>query len=61
MKRLLFLLVAFALSYTTHSQMIRVNGYETILSPKKAEEIPEDLKKIQYKKYLTQDYKTSSG
>jgi len=37
--------------------MIRVNGYETILSPKGAESIPEELKKIQYKKYVTQDYK----
>ena len=37
--------------------MIRVNGYETILSPKESESIPEELVNIQYKKYLTQDYK----
>jgi len=57
MKRFLLLLFVFSLSYTTHAQMVRVNGYEQILSPKSAEDIPEDLKKIQFKKYLFQDYK----
>lgn len=57
MKRFLLLLFAVSLSSTVFSQMIRVNGYETILSPKDSESIPEELVKIQYKKYLSQDYK----
>lgn len=57
MKRFLLLLFAVSLSSTVFSQMIRVNGYETILSPKESENIPEELVKIQYKKYHSQDYK----
>lgn len=57
MKRFLVFLLVFSFSYSINAQMVRVNGYEQILSPKAAEDIPEDLKKIQYKKYLFQDYK----
>lgn len=58
MKRLLFTFAAIvAFSLTTDAQLVRVNGYETILSPKKAEDIPVDLQGIQYKKYLSKDYK----
>ena len=34
-----------------------MNGYETILNPKSSENLSEELKKIQHKKYLSQDYK----
>jgi mannose-6-phosphate isomerase-like protein (cupin superfamily) len=57
MKRLIIFLVIASFTLSSHAQLIRVNGYETILSPKKGEDIPDDLKAIQYKKYLTQDYK----
>lgn len=58
MKQILVLLTAFfAFSLSVDAQMIRVNGYEQILSPKEAEEVPADLQAIQYKKYLSQDYK----
>ena len=57
MKRHLIFLFALSLSFSSFSQMIRVNGYETILSPKESEKIPKELKNIQYKKYLSKDYK----
>lgn len=57
MRHFITLLLAFSFSMTIQSQMIRVNGYETALSPKTFTELPEELKKIQHKKYLTQDYK----
>ena len=58
MKRILVILIAiFAFSLSTDAQLIRVNGYESILNPKGEEDIPADLKLIQYKKYLTKDYK----
>lgn len=57
MKKFLLFLFALSLSFTTFSQMVRVNGYETILNPKSSENLSEDLKKIQHKKYLSQDYK----
>lgn len=58
MKRIVFLFTAvLAFSLSTDAQLIRVNGYETILNPTKAEEVPENLRAIQYKKYLSQDYK----
>ena len=54
MKQIIVLLVAvFAFSFTTDAQLVRVNGYEQILNPKEAEDVPLDLKGIQYKKYLT--------
>lgn len=58
MKRIVLLFTtALAFSLSTDAQLIRVNGYETILNPTKAEEVPESLKAIQFKKYLSQDYK----
>lgn len=57
MRHFITLLLVFSFSMTIQSQMIRVNGYETALSPKTSAELPEELKKIEHKKYLTQDYK----
>ncbi len=57
MKRFLLFLLALSLSFSTFAQSIRVNGYETILNPKSSETLSEDLKRIQHKKYLSQDYK----
>lgn len=58
MKQFLFLLaVLLAFPYATEAQLIRVNGYETILNPTKAEDVPDDLKAIQWKKYQSKDYK----
>jgi hypothetical protein len=58
MKQIVVLLVAvFAFSFTTDAQLVRVNGYEQILNPKESEEIPPSLQGIQYKKYLSKDYK----
>ena len=58
MKQIFILLMAFlSLPFTTDAQLVRVNGYEQILSPKETEEIPAKLERIQFKKYLTQDYK----
>ena len=59
MKKLVFLL-ALSISFISFSQAIRVNGYETILNPKSSENLSEDLKKIQHKKYLSQDYKPAT-
>ena len=58
MRQILVLFIAlFTFSITMDAQMVRVNGYEQILSPKEAENVPAELEGIQYKKYLTQDYK----
>ena len=58
MKQIIVLLVAvFAFSLTADAQIVRVNGMEQILSPKEADEVPVDLKGIQYKKYISKDYK----
>jgi hypothetical protein len=58
MKHILGILVAvFAFSFTANAQLINVNGYQQILNPVDAEEVPEGLKAIQFKKYLTKDYK----
>lgn len=51
-----FLLIAsLLLSFTTYSQVININGMPTVLTT--TEDVPEDLKKIQYKKYVSKDYK----
>lgn len=58
MKRLVALLIAvFAFASTVNAQVININGVDQILDPKEAEDVPADLKGIQYKKYLTKDYK----
>ena len=58
MRQTFILLIAFLLlPLTIDAQLVRVNGYEQILSPKEVEEIPAELEGIQFKKYLTQDYK----
>jgi hypothetical protein len=54
---LILLIAALAFSFTIDAQLVRVNGYEQILSPKEAEDVPAELQGIQFKKYLTQDYK----
>lgn len=51
------LVVVLAFSFTTHAQLINVNGYQQILNPVEASDVPEALEAIQYKKYLTTDYK----
>lgn len=59
MRQLVFTLVTiFALSLTSNAQF-RVNGEDTILTPKEKEDVPADLEGIQYKKYLTKDYKAA--
>lgn len=58
MKQILGILVAvFAFSLTANAQLINVNGYQQILNPVEADEVPDALKAIQFKKYLTKDYK----
>jgi hypothetical protein len=39
------------------SQTINVNGFETVLNPTGNNDESDELKKIQHKKYVTQDYK----
>ena len=58
MKKLVVLFIAvFAFASTTNAQVININGVDQILDPKSADDVPADLEGIQYKKYLTQDYK----
>tara|TARA_R110000787_G_scaffold7987_12_gene26904 strand:- start:1652 stop:2305 length:654 start_codon:yes stop_codon:yes gene_type:complete len=54
----LFITVAFAFSLSANAQFT-VNGEQTILIAKEAEDIPVVLQGIQYKKYLTKDYKSA--
>jgi hypothetical protein len=57
MKRLALLLFVCAFSWASHAQSININGFETVLNPTGSNDVSEDLKKIQYKKYLNRDYK----
>lgn len=58
MKRLVVLFITvFAYAATVNAQVININGVEQILDPKEAEDVPEILQGIQYKKYLSKDYK----
>lgn len=58
MKQLVVLFITvFAFAATVNAQVININGVDQILDPKEAEEVPDILKGIQYKKYLTKDYK----
>lgn len=57
MKQLvLFIAAAMFFSFNSNAQF-NVNGEQTILTPKEKEDIPAVLQGIQYKKYLTKDYK----
>lgn len=59
MKRLL-LVIAIAMCFSLSSNaQFNVNGEQTILTPKEKEDIPAVLQGIQYKKYLTKDYKAA--
>lgn len=59
MRQFIVILVAtFAFSFTSNAQF-RVNGENTVLTAKEKEDIPADLEGIQYKKYLTKDYKAA--
>lgn len=55
--RQFLLFLALLLSVTTYSQVMQVNGLPTVLTT--TGEVPDDLKAIQHKKYLSQDYKPS--
>ena len=53
---ILIFLATFTFSITSNAQF-NVNGNETILTPKEDVAVPISLKGIQFKKYLSQDYK----
>lgn len=53
--RQFLLFFALLLSFTTYSQVININGMPTVLTT--TEDVPDDLKKIQYKKYAFRNYK----
>jgi len=59
MKQILGILVAiFAFTFTANGQqLINVNGVPQFLDPADSRDVPDGLKAIQYKKYLTKDYK----
>ena len=58
MKRLLVLLITvFSFAATVNAQVININGIDQILDPKEADDVSDDLKGIEYKKYLTKEYK----
>ncbi len=57
MRQFLLILVSIFLSISSYTQVIQVNGLPTVLTT--TGEIPDDLKAIQHKKYLSQDYKPS--
>ena len=55
MKQFLFIFAAILCSISTYSQVININGFPTVLTT--TGEVPDDLKAIQYKKYVSQEYK----
>lgn len=57
MRQFLFLFVSILFDISTYSQVIQVNGLPTVLTT--TGEVPDDLKAIQHKKYISQDYKAS--
>jgi len=57
MKQLILFLFVSAFSLVSHAQLVNVNGIETLLNPTDNNNVSDDLKKIQHKKYLNQDYK----
>jgi hypothetical protein len=58
MRQILGILVAvFVFSSTANAQQINVNGYQQILNPVDNQDIPVALKAIQFKKYLSKDFK----
>lgn len=57
MKQFALLLFVCISSMALQSQTINVNGFETVLNPTGNNDESDELKKIQHKKYVTQDYK----
>lgn len=55
MRQFLFLFLAFLINYSVYSQVININGMPTVLTT--TDDVPDDLKAIQYKKYAFKDYK----
>jgi len=56
MRQFLFYVMAILISTTSLAQTMNINGVPTVLTTK-SKDIPDDLKKIQHKKYAFQDYK----